>query len=42
MKELKILLMVGVLFITILVIALCKTSGMCSKLEENEMDYDIL
>lgn len=37
----KICLVVGALFIVVMVMAMCKTSSKCSRLEENEMDYDI-
>lgn len=37
----KICLIIGTLFIITMVMAMCKTSSKCSRLEENEMDYDI-
>lgn len=37
----KICLIISVLFIITIVMAMCKTSSKYSRLEENEMDYDI-
>lgn len=37
----KICLVISALFIVVMVMAMCKTSSKCSRLEENEMDYDI-
>lgn len=37
----KVLLIIGALFIITIVMAMCKTSSKCSRLEENEIDYDI-
>lgn len=37
----KMLLIIGALFIVVIVMAMCKTSSKCSRLEENEIDYDI-
>lgn len=37
----KICLVISTLFIVIMVMSMCKTSSRCSRLEENEMDYDI-
>lgn len=37
----KVLLGLTALFIVVMVMAMCKTSSKCSRLEENEMDYDI-
>lgn len=37
----KICLVISALFIVVMVMATCKTSSKCSRLEENEIDYDI-
>lgn len=37
----KICLIIGTVVIITIVMAMCKTSSKCSRLEENEMDYDI-
>lgn len=37
----KICLAISILFVVVIIMAMCKTSSKCSRIEENEIDYDI-